>query len=80
MSKSGETTDDTGIKDDLVVELNNSVIQGEHTLPPVPAAPTGKNKTAWRPRAVALGLDPVLAEEWDLDKVVDWCGPDATTD
>jgi hypothetical protein len=71
----GGKTDDGGLKDSITVELNGEVIQGEYTLPPVPNKPNKSGpKSAWEEYAVALGLDPVAAADWDKDALVKWVG------
>jgi hypothetical protein len=77
VKSAGEKTDDTGLTDEVVVEKNGEVIQGEYTLPKIPEKPahsSDKDKDAWVDYAVSLGLDPAAAKEWDVKDLVKWCG------
>jgi hypothetical protein len=62
--KSGTHTDDSGLTDEMQVEVNGNVVQGKSTLPSVPDRPTrSAAKADWVDYAVAYGLDRGVAEQ-----------------
>jgi len=75
-AREGEATDNGGLRDGLTVVLNDQVLQGVHTLPPIPDRPkdTQGKKSEWEEYAVAQGLSPELAAEWSKEELVKWCG------
>jgi hypothetical protein len=65
-------SNETEVTDELDIRLNGETAGVWPSVPDMPGDDGSEDE--WREYAVAMGLDPTVAKEWDTEKIMDWLG------